>query len=45
MRSWLAVAIALAIVCAAARCDKDVVIGVDPHSDAAVDAGDAGAAD
>ena len=39
-------AVALALALAAARCDKDVVLGVDPGSDAAgLDAGDAGAAD
>jgi len=43
-RSCLDVAaFALAIALAAARCDKNVVIGVDPKSDAAIsDAGDAG---
>ena len=45
-RSWFALALALAAALAAARCDKDVVLGVDPGSDAAgLDAGDAGAAD
>ena len=48
-RSWLTLALALAAALAAARCDKDVVLGVDPGSDAAVldggDVGDAGAAD
>jgi hypothetical protein len=44
-RSWFALALALAAALAAARCDKDVVLGVDPGSDAAgLDAGDAGAA-
>jgi hypothetical protein len=39
-RSWLTLAVALAAALAAARCDKDVVLGVDPSSDAAaLDAG------
>lgn len=45
-RTWLATALAIAIAIAAARCDKDVVLGVDPGSDAAAaDAGDAGVGD
>ena len=40
-RPWLTLALALAAALAAARCDKDVLLGVDPGSDAAVlDAGD-----
>jgi hypothetical protein len=48
-RSWLALVLALAAALGAARCDKDVVLGVDPASDAAAldarDVEDAGAAD
>ena len=45
-RSWFALALALAAALAAARGDQDVVLGVDPGSDAAaLDAGDAGAHD
>lgn len=43
-KTWLAgVAVALALALTGARCAKDVELGVDPGSDAAVDAGDAGA--
>jgi hypothetical protein len=45
-RPWFALALALVAALAAARCDKDVVLGVDPGSDGAViDGGDAGAPD
>jgi len=45
-RSWFAAVVVLAFALAAARCDKQVTIGVDPASDAAgLDAGDASAAD
>ena len=48
-RSWLTIALALAAALAAARCDKDVVLGVDPGSDAAAldggEVGDAGPPD
>lgn len=43
-RSFFAVVLAFVAVLAAARCAKDVPLGVDPDSDASiVDAGDAGA--
>jgi hypothetical protein len=42
--AWLT-AVVIALALAAARCDRDVHLGVDPGSDAAADAGDAGAAD
>jgi hypothetical protein len=35
----------IALALAAARCDRDVPLGVDPGSDAAAETGDAGAAD
>ena len=39
-RSWFALVLALAAALAAARCEKNVVLGVDPGSDAAaLDAG------
>jgi len=42
--AWLT-AVVIALALAAARCGRDVHLGVDPGSDAAADAGDAGAAD
>jgi hypothetical protein len=42
--AWLA-AVVIAFALAAARCDRDVPLGVYPGSDAAIDAADAGAAD
>lgn len=42
--AWLA-AVVIALALAATRCDRDVRLGVDTRSDAAADAGDAGAAD
>lgn len=42
--AWLT-AVVIALALAAARCDRDVPLGVDPGSDAAADAGDAGAGD
>ena len=47
MRALLTgIAVALALVFAAARCDRDVYLGAAPASDAAAsDGGDAGAGD
>lgn len=42
--AWLT-AVVIALALGAARCARDVPLGVDPGSDAAADAGDAGAAD
>ena len=44
-KAWLAgVAVAVTLALAAARCDRNVELGVDPASDAAAtDGGDAGA--
>jgi hypothetical protein len=40
--AWLALVVIIAAALAAARCGVDVVLGVDPRSDAALtDAGDA----
>ena len=45
-RSWFAAVLAIALALAAARCDKEVTIGVDPASDAAgLDASDGGVSD
>jgi hypothetical protein len=42
--AWLT-AVVIGLALAAARCSRDVPLGVDPGPDAAADAGDAGAAD
>ena len=43
-RTWLAgVAVAVALALTGARCARDVELGVDPGSDAGVDAADAAA--
>lgn len=42
--AWLA-AVVIALALGAARCARDVNLGVEPRTDAAADAGDAGAAD
>ena len=44
-RSWFAIAFLLVVTLATARCAKEVPLGVAPTSDAATDAGDAGAPD